>query len=151
MIIKEVELFEGIAPDIMEEIVNICSEENYAKDSVLFKKGEEADCLYILVEGNIRLVIENGGSLSYTLSGPGQVFGWSSMVESGLYTSSSVCATAIKALKIEREKLDKVFGLHPDVGLKVLKRLAGVISQRLSNAYRDLLSASRQDATPSYG
>jgi len=151
MIVKEVELFEGIPPDIMEEIANICSEENYAKDSVLFKKGEEADCLYILEEGAIRLVIENGGSISYTLSGPGQVFGWSSMVELGLYTSSGVCATAIKVLKIEREKLDKVFALHPDVGLKVLKRLAGIISQRLSNAYRDLLSARRQDATPSYG
>lgn len=151
MIVKEVELFEGIAPDIMEEIANICSEENYAKDTVLFKNGEEADCLYILEEGTIHLVIENGGSISFTLSDPGQVFGWSSMVESGLYTSSGVCATAIKALKLEKEKLNKVFSLHPDAGLKVLKRLAGVISQRLLNAYQDLLSARRQDATPSYG
>ena len=151
MIINEVDLFKGIDPDVMEEIANICSEENYAKDTVLFKKGEEADCLYILEEGAIHLVIENGGSLSFTLSEPGQVVGWSSMVESGLYTSSGVCATAIKALKLEKEKLDKVFGLHPDAGLKVLKRLAGVISQRLSNAYRDLLSARGQDTTPSYG
>lgn len=151
MIINEVDLFEGIDPDVMEEIANICSEENYAKDTVLFKNGEEADCLYILEEGTIHLVIENGGSISFTLSDPGQVFGWSSMVESGLYTSSGVCATAIKALKLEKEKLNKVFSLHPDAGLKVLKRLAGVISQRLLNAYQDLLSARRQDATPSYG
>ena len=151
MIVKEVELFQGVEPDVMEEIANICSEENYAKDTVLFKKGEEADCLYILEEGSIHLVIENGGSLTYMLSEPGQVFGWSCMVESGLYTASGVCATVIKVLKIEREKLDKVFSLHPDVGLKVLKRLAGVISQRLSNAYRDLLSARGQDTAPSYG
>jgi len=151
MIINEVDLFKGIDPDVMEEIANICSKENYAKDTVLFKNGEEADCLYILEEGTIHLVIENGGSISFTLSDPGQVFGWSSMVESGLYTSSGVCATAIKALKLEKEKLDRVFSLHPDAGLKVLKRLAGVISQRLLNAYRDLLSARGQDTTPSYG
>jgi hypothetical protein len=49
------------------------------------------------------------------------------------------------------KKLDKIFDRHPEVGFKVLKRLAGVISQRLSNAYRDLLSARGQDTTLSYG
>ena len=45
----------------------------------------------------------------------------------------------------------KIFKNHPDVGFKVLQRLAGVISRRLSNAYRDLLSARSKDITPSYG
>ena len=96
-------------------------------------------------------MIKNGGSLIYGLTESGQVFGWSSLVESGLYTASGVCATDLKAVKIEREKLDKIFDRHPEVGFKVLKRLARVISQRLSNAYRDLLSARGQDTTPSYG
>jgi len=151
MILKEIDLVKGIDPKIMEEIVNICSEENYTKDTVLFKKGEEADSLYILEEGSIKLVIENGGSITYSLTDPGEVFGWSSMVESGLRTASGDCATDLKVVKIEKEKLDKIFNLHPDVGFTVLKRLAGVISERLSNAYRDLLSARGQDTTPSYG
>ena len=151
MIIKEIDLFKGIDPKVMNEIVDICSEESYAKDTVLFKKGEKADCLYILQEGSVNLVIENGGSIIYSLTEPGEVFGWSSLVESGLYTASAVCTMDSKAVKIEREKLDKIFNLHPNVGHKVLKRLAGVISQRLSNAYRDLLSARGQDTTPSYG
>lgn len=151
MIVKEIDLFKGIDPKIMEEIVNICSEENYTKDTVLFKKGDLPDCLYILEEGSIKLVIENGGSITYSLIDPGEVFGWSSMVESGLRTASGVCATDLKVVKIEKEKLDKIFNLHPDVGFTVLKRLAGVISERLSNAYRDLLSARGQDTTPSYG
>jgi hypothetical protein len=54
-------------------------------------------------------------------------------------------------VKIEKEKLDAIFNLHPEVGLTVLKRLASVISERLSNAYRDLLSARGHDTTPSYG
>jgi CRP/FNR family transcriptional regulator, cyclic AMP receptor protein len=151
MIVKEIDLFKGIDPEVMEEIANICSEEEYTKDTVLFEKGEEAESLYILEQGALNLVIKNGGSLIYSLTEPGEVFGWSSLVESGLYTASGVCATDLKAVKIEREKLDKIFDRHPEVGFKVLKRLAGVISQRLSNAYRDLLSARGQDTTPSYG
>ncbi len=151
MIVKEIDLFRGIDPEVMEEIANICSEEEYTKDTVLFEKGEEAESLYILEQGALNLVIKNGGSLIYSLTEPGEVFGWSSLVESGLYTASGVCATDLKAVKIEREKLDKIFDRHPEVGFKVLKRLARVISQRLSNAYRDLLSARGQDTTPSYG
>lgn len=151
MIVKEIDLFRGIDPEVMEEIANICSEEKYTKDTVLFEKGEEAESLYILEQGTLNLVIKNGGSLIYGLTEPGEVFGWSSLVESGVYTASGVCATDTKVVKIEREKLERVFDRHPEVGFKVLKRLAGVISQRLSNAYRDLLSARGQDTTPSYG
>jgi len=151
MILQEIELFEGIDPEIMNEIVNICAEENYPQNTVLFKMGEEAECLYILEEGIVKLVIENGGTISFTLEESGEVFGWSSLVESGHYTASGVCATDVKALKIERDELNKIFNLHPNVGLKVLKRLGDVISQRLTEAYRDLLSSTRQDTTPSYG
>jgi CRP/FNR family cyclic AMP-dependent transcriptional regulator len=151
MIANEIDFFKGIDPTIMEKIVNICSEQNYTKDAVLFSKGDVADCLYILVEGTIKLVIENGGSITYSLSDPGEVFGWASMLESGLRTASGVCATNLKVVRIEKEKLDAIFNTHPEVGLMVLKRLAKVISERLSNAYRDLLSARGRDTTPSYG
>lgn len=151
MILQEIVLFEGIDPDIMNEIVNICSEENYPQNTVLFKMGEEAECLYILEEGIVKLVIENGGTITFTLEESGEVFGWSSLVQSGHYTASGVCATDVKALKIERDELNKIFNLHPNVGLKVLKRLGDVISRRLTDAYRDLLSSTGQDTTPSYG
>jgi CRP-like cAMP-binding protein len=149
MIVKEIELFKDIDYAVINKM--ICVEENYSKDTVLFEKGQDATFLYILVAGTINLVIQNGGSLTYTLTEPGEVFGWSSMVESGQYTASGVCATDVKAVKIEKEMLDKIFSIHPEAGLKILKRLAGVVSRRLSNAYRDLLSARRTDATPSYG
>ena len=151
MIVNEIDFFKGIDPTAMEKIVNICSEQTYTKDAVLFSKGDAADCLYILEEGTIKLIIENGGSITYSLSDPGEVFGWASMLELGLRTASGVCATDLKVVRIEKEKLDAIFNTHPEVGLMVLKRLAKVISERLSNAYRDLLSARGHDTTPSYG
>ena len=151
MIIKEINLFKGIDFDVMEEIANICSEENYAKDTVLFEQGEKAERLYILEEGAIRLVIKNGGSLFFSLTEPGEVFGWSSMVEPGLYTASGVCVTDLKVVRIERKKLDKIFDLHPDAGVTILRRIGGIFSTRLSRAYQDLLSAEGEDTTPSYG
>jgi CRP-like cAMP-binding protein len=151
MILKEIELFEGVNFEAMNEITGICSEESYSKDAILFEKDEEAKCLYILLEGTVKLVIKNGGSIIYTLKEPGEIFGWSSMVEHGCYTASGICSTDLKAMKIEKEKLNRIFQNRPEVGFKVLQRLAGVISRRLSNAYHDLLSARSTDTTTSYG
>jgi CRP-like cAMP-binding protein len=151
MILKEIELFEGVDFEVLNEIAGICSEDSYSKDTVLFEKDEQAKCLYILLEGTVYLVIKNGGSITYNLSDPGDVFGWSSMLENGKYTASGICATDLKVVKIEKEKLNRIFQNRPEVGFKVLQRLAGVISKRLSNAYRDLLSARSTDTTPSYG
>jgi len=151
MILKEIELFEGVDFEVLNEIADICSENSYSKDTVLFEKDEQAKCLYILLEGTVYLVIKNGGSITYNLSEPGDVFGWSSMLENGKYTASGICATDLKVVKIERDKLNRIFQNRPEVGFKVLQRLAGVISRRLSNAYRDLLSARSTDSTPSYG
>ena len=151
MIVKEIELFKDIDYVVINKIAEICVEENYGKDTVLFEKGQDATFLYILEAGTINLVIQNGGSLTYSLTEPGEVFGWSSMVEAGQYTASGVCVTDVKAVRMEKEMLEKIFSIHPDAGLKILKRLSGIISRRLSNAYRDLLSARRTDATPSYG
>ena len=79
------------------------------------------------------------------------MFGWSSMLENGRYTASVICATDLKAVKIEKKKLDRIFKLHPDVGLKIIKRLAAVFTRRLSNAYHGLLMVSRQGAEAAYG
>ena len=151
MILEEADLFKEIDSGVMNEIVNICFEENYAKDTVIFRKGEEADALYILEEGSVRLVIKDRGTITFGLDQSGEVFGWSSMIESGRYTSTGVCATDSKVLKIDRDKLNRIFYRHPDVGLKVLKRLASVISSRLTHAYQDLLSARTGESTSSYG
>ncbi len=140
MIVEEIDLFKGIDFEIMKDIADICSDQNYTKDTVLFEKDGPTENLYILENGTVNLVVKNGGLLSYNLSSPGEVFGWSSMGESGLYTASAVCATDVKAVRIERKKLDKIFKLHPDAGLKILRKLANVFSKRLSNAYRDNLS-----------
>ncbi len=151
MIIHETELFKGIDFDVMEKLASICIEENYAKDTVLFQKGEKAENLYILEEGTVNLEIKNGGSLVYSLTDPGEVFGWSSLVEPALYTASGVCATDLKAVRIEKKKLNMILNDHPGTGLMILRRLGGVFSKRLAIVYQDLLTSKRIETVPSYG
>ena len=142
MILSETDFFQGIESEVMNKIAAVSKEEEHPKDTVLFNKDDEAKSLFILKEGTVNLVIQNGGMLSTPLTESGEIFGWSSMVEGGVYTSSGICATDSKIVKIDRDDLENIFGQRPDVGLKILKRLGAVFSKRLTKAYRDLLSGA---------
>lgn len=151
MIINESFLFKGIDFRVIKEIAEICHIESYAKDTVLFSKGDDAKNLYVIEEGAVNLHIHNGASLIYELSNPGEVFGWSSMVESGRYTAACVCATNLRAVRIDRGKLNRILSRYPAEGLKILKRLAGVFSKRILNAYGDLLEERKKETLSSVG
>jgi len=145
MILNESFLFKNIEFRVIKEIAEICRLESYAKETILFNKGEDAKSLYILEDGSVSLLIHNGASLTYELSDPGEIFGWSSMVESGRYTAACVCMRDSRVVRIDRDKLNRVFNRHPAEGLKILKRLAGIFSKRLLNAYRDLLDEGKEE------
>ncbi len=142
MFLNKLDLFGGISFEVMNEIADICVEEVYDKGTTIFNQGDSAESLYILKEGTLNLVVKNGGSLVFSLSWPGEVFGWSSLFESGRYTASGICGTELKAVKIERKELYKIFKHHPEAGYLVIRRIAGVIATRLNNAYQDLLKTA---------
>ncbi|MGD9006786.1 MAG: cyclic nucleotide-binding domain-containing protein [Desulfobacteraceae bacterium] len=142
MILNEADFFKGVDSEVMDKITAIYCEEDHPKDKVLFKKDEDARSIFILRSGTVNLVIKNGGMFIIPLSNPGEVFGLSGLVESSTYTASGVCATDAKVVRIDRDKLDEIFGQHPDVGLLLMKRLGAVLSKKLSRLYRDFFSYS---------
>ena len=142
MFINKYDLFGGISSIVMKEITDICVEEVYDKGTTIFNQGERAENLYILREGTLNLMVKNGGSLVFSLSEQGEVFGWSSLFESGRYTASAICDTDLKVFKIERKELYKILKHNAGDGFIIMRRLAGVIANRLNRAYQDILSTT---------
>ena len=142
MFINKYDLFGGISSRVMKEITDICVEEVYDKGTTIFNQGERAENLYILREGTLNLMVKNGGSLVFSLSEPGEVFGWSSLFESDRYTASGISDTDLKVFKIERKALYTILKQNPGDGFIVMRQLAGVIANRLKRAYQDILSTT---------
>ena len=142
MFINKYDLFGGISSRVMKEITDICVEEVYDKGTTIFNQGKRAEYLYILREGTLNLMVKNGGSLVFSLSEPGEVFGWSSLFESDRYTASGISDTDLKVFKIERKALYTILKQNPGDGFIVMRQLAGVIADRLNRAYQDILSTT---------
>ena len=134
MNIQEIQFFEGIDTQVIKEIENSCTVETYEKDTVIFEKGHRADFLYILDEGRIDMLIRDKELTICNLTDPGEVFGWSSIVEKGIYTASCICRTETKTLRISREKIEGIFNRYPKAALTFYRRLGSIFSKRISKA-----------------
>ncbi len=150
MFIKEIDLFKGMGMEVIDEIFQISAVESYSDGYILFKKGDPAHNFYLLEQGEIKLTIGEEGRLGFIMS-PGDAFGWSSLVDRDVYTATAECKLPSKLIKIETDKLDKVFEKYPASGLIFFKRLARVMGERLITTYNMLLSAYKGGEQPSYG
>lgn len=151
MFIKEVDLFQGLSPGFMNKLAELSRETEYGSDVLLFERTQPAEVLYILVQGSISLFLEGGGSIHYTLDSPGQIFGWSALVEPHLYTASAMTVSPVKVLELDSARLQRTLERNPAEAYLVMKRLAGIIGQRLQNSYAEALHSRSAAPIPSYG
>ena len=152
MIIQKADLFKDLSPETMNEVSKIMVEESCDKGSAVFRAGNPAKNFYVLVDGTIRLSMGSGAEIDYTVSRPGEAFGWSGMVERPVYMATAECLTPCKLIKIENEKLNTVLKNDPVGGMTFYKCLGGCIVQRLGYNYDAFLSeGSLKGVTASYG
>ena len=143
MFVQEVELFQGIPSHIIDEIAELVIQENHKAGHILFKEGDFADYLYILEEGEIELAIKGDKQLSFSMDKTGSIFGWSALVEPRRYTAKAECAKESKVIKVDADRLMRTFQKHPAEGLAIMRRLAGVVAERLMKSYQELIIARK--------
>ncbi len=133
-------LFHDLKPEqtaLLEEILEFftCSPEK-----VIFEQGDDPNYLYILLQGTVAIRYKpyDGPQITLTHLRAGDVFGWSAVVGSRRYTSSSVSVTDIRAVRIRGTALWKLTLEHPETGREVLDRIANGVSSRWKNAKAEI-------------
>ena len=150
MFIREIDFFKGMSVEVIDEIFQIAVLESCSDGDILFKQGDPAHNFYLLEQGEIKLTIGEEGHIGLTMN-PGDAFGWSSLVDCDVYTATAECKLPSKLIKIETDKLDKIFEKYPASGLIFFKRIAKLIGERLVRTYDTLLSSYKGGEQPSYG
>ena len=151
MFIEKAYLFQGMEQDFMDQISKVLVEETYPKGEFLFREGEPANFLYILQDGGVRIRLGQKGYLSRMVTNSGEAFGWSSLLGRDVYSATAECVAATRVMKIKKEKLNEIFENNPANGLTFFKRLAEVISRRLTDSYKLFLADHGKSDSSSYG
>ena len=129
------DLFAGLGDETLTRIAALCQMESYKAGTVIFSEGDPADKLYILNEGIVTIRIQTApGGKSFVvqpIEKKAGVFGWSGLADPTVYTASAVCATDVRVIAIDGEKLMALLEEFPSAGLEVMKRLVAIIGSRL--------------------
>ena len=141
--LKKVDIFRGLDDDQLKQIAEGCDEKEYQSGNRLFAEGENADRVWIVIEGQVdirfdlpgRATTEENTIFSITT---GNTLGWSSFVPPFQYRLSAYCATrSCKILLIKKEFLTDLFEKDNLMGYRVISNLTGVASMhfyRLQNS-----------------
>lgn len=142
-LLAEFDLFRDVSKDALKEVAAICESIKIKKDDFVFREGEKADKLHLLISGSIALRVNltsrpDSVTVSF-ISRPHQTLGWSGVVEPNHYTASALCEEDSELLAIPSEKFMKILEKYPEVGYKIMLRITSVISDRLRNSRQALL------------
>jgi len=145
--LKSSELFEGLETHHLEKVSVLCRGGSYREGTTIFKEGDEATEFYILTDGRVVLEMEvrpvpdrPAIPTAVEVIRKGESFGWSALVEPHKYTLSARCMTNCTVLAIKGDTLHKVIADDPALGYELMKRLAQLISLRLSHTRLRLTS-----------
>ena len=139
-------LIEGFTEDQINLLHPLIDDVTFEANQRIFDQGDQAKFLYFVLEGkvSIRFNPEDGPVLSVAELDEGDVFGWSAAMGSECYTSSAVCTERGIFVQMKGEELKNLCQEHPETGILILNRLAGVIAQRLRGTHEKVVDLLHQ-------
>jgi CRP-like cAMP-binding protein len=120
----------------MEGILGLGQVRQFEPGEVIFKQGEQAKTIYVLLDGLVSLRIkapEELDVMAETLEESGAVFGMAALSRSHVYNVTAKCVKSTKAFTISASGLKEIITRDPNLGVEVMAELAQLYSNRLNN------------------
>ena len=134
--LKQGDLFWGMDNSFVKQVMEEAEKITLKEGEVLFKEGEPADYMYVLIKGRVKLTLEDDkGSVIYVANEAGQVIGWSAVLDRDKYSASAKCADDVSMLKFEKKSFLEKLSEVPESKALLYKRLARMLGERLLSLY----------------
>ncbi len=134
--IDEAEVFRVVSRESVAGLRPLLREFRFEQRRVLYFEGTEADRLWVVQEGQVRLYKSSARGQIATLDilGPGEVFGALAPREQSTYPTSAEAVTDGRAWWLPRDSFHKLLENDPAVAMELLR----IVSRRLRDAQERL-------------
>jgi len=142
-IIRKCYLFTEASADSINRLADYSLVETAPRNRSLFEAGDEVDGLRIVIDGLIRIWINDieGRELTLTLIEPGEAFGEIALLDGDLRSANATVADASRILLLKRDAFDKVLDDDPNLA----RHLILLLCDRLRRNTQDLHGFAFQD------
>ena len=117
----------GLSKKSLVKIALLIFKKEYVQYERIYEKNKEANVLYILKEGQVRLTEENSSEVlkSYDF------FGELSLIENCTHKHDALALKDSELYLIYRAKLVDLFESDNKIGLEVMRNLASILAKKL--------------------
>ncbi|MFU8771669.1 MAG: Crp/Fnr family transcriptional regulator [Anaerolineales bacterium] len=135
-IFKQLALFSGFTASQLALLKPLFTPYECFAGTVLFNQGDLADCLYVLVRGEVATHFkpEDSPPIPIARIRPTGVVGLSAAIGRRCYTSTAVCITDVCMLRLRERDLQSFAERYPEIASQFIQQIAASISKRLPGA-----------------
>lgn len=139
--LREIRFLSDMGPMHLEEIANLSRLREYREADVIFRQGDPAQHIYLVVSGKVTLEICAAGSgcKQILTLGPDELLGWSAVLGQLSFTARARALEATQLVEIDVAQLLAMCDQDPQFGFKLMSQVALALAKRLSATRMQLL------------
>jgi len=128
---QDIPLFSGLAEGELTDILKAAHRKKRASDEFFFMQGENAQIMYVLVHGRVRLfqTSQNGDQVLIKVIRPVTLFALVAMTQAQTYPVSAQAAEASEAIYWDRDMLMEFVIQYPTMAVNAMKFMAEQVKE----------------------
>ena len=136
-ILRRIPVFEDLTKRELASIERILHKREYKQEEVIFRQGEPGVGMYIIEQGKVHILHEPGNTRLAEL-GNGEFFGELALLDESPRSASAIAIDPSAILGFFQPDLFGLIERDPQLGVKIVMRLARSIGERLRRANEQL-------------
>ncbi len=146
---QKIYLFQDIKEDELHQVLNRTSPRDFSAGAVIIQEGEPGDSLFIMAAGEVEitkqltLVLDEDTPKERVMirlkAENGVYFGEMALLESETRSATVTASTECSLLELHQKDFLDLIEQNPAMGVKLLLRLAQVLSQHLRKSNQDVV------------
>ena len=124
LFLKGVDLFSQIPGEDLAQVAQIAKELYFEKGSQIIKQGDVGDCLYLIIEGEVRVLSDDQ---EIARLGDKESVGEMSILDAEPRSASVLAASDVVLLEIKQDDFYEMISERPEIAQGVIK----VLTRRL--------------------
>lgn len=133
--LQTIKVFADLKDPLLKKIEAITNLETFQHGDLLFKENQYADYLYAVVDGKVALELTINSSRRCRIKDifPGEAFGISSIVDTGMrtYIADAIAVENSKVFRWNGSQLEKLFYEDYELGFIFMRNVGKILKNRL--------------------
>ena len=141
-VLRRYPYFAGIGDATLKSIAMIAEEKSAAAETLLFREGDKAAALSVIVRGeiDIQYLLGSGELRTVDTLMDGELLCWSALVEPFKCTATAKAVKSTELVSIAADKLRDLCDKDPLLGYKLTLKVAKLLAHRLESTRLQLAS-----------